>query len=69
MAERFVIRIAPDGGVNVKTEGVKGKKCLDYISVLEQILEAKAVDSEFTKEYYETASQENVITQKEKQKY
>lgn len=54
MAKQITIRIYPDGKVEAKTVGIKGKACLKYLQPLEQLLEAEAVDSEFTKEYYET---------------
>lgn len=30
----------------------RGKKCTDYISVLEQMLDAEATDSDWTAEYF-----------------
>ncbi len=59
MAKRIQVQIFPDGRVQAETQGIKGKKCTEYIRVLEEILEAEAVDSEYTAEYY--ASEETVI--------
>ncbi|GED98022.1 DUF2997 domain-containing protein [Gordonia crocea] len=52
MKRRLRIQIAPDGTVTAKTLGFFGADCLDAIPVLEQILEATAVSSEFTDEYH-----------------
>ena len=53
MAKQIQIRIFADGKVKTTTSNMKGKVCLKYISLLEELLEAKTLDSEFTKEYYE----------------
>ena len=52
--KQLKIRIYPDGSVQAKTEGIRGKACTEYIAMLEQMLEARAVDSEYTAEYYQT---------------
>lgn len=51
---RIVVRIAPDGAIHAETLGIKGEACLDYIEVLEDLLDAEAVQSEFTAEYTES---------------
>jgi hypothetical protein len=51
--KRLSIKISPDGSIQAETHGVKGKECLYYIQVLEEILEAETVDSAYTLEYYE----------------
>lgn len=48
------VRIFPDGTIKAEVMGIKGKGCMDYIEVLEQLLDAEVVDSEYTAEYYET---------------
>ena len=40
---------------------VKGKKCLDYVKVLEQLADVKITKQEYTREYYE--QEEEYITQ------
>lgn len=47
------IRIYPDGKIEAEVNGVKGKKCTNYIKILEELLEAKTFDSNYTKEYFE----------------
>lgn len=51
---QVTLKIMPDGKVQAETHGIKGKACLDYISVIEQLTGARAVDSDFTGEYRET---------------
>ncbi len=54
MVKRVQIKILPDGSIEAMTQGIKGKACLDYIRLFEELLDAQAVDSDFTSEYYET---------------
>ncbi|NRT73154.1 DUF2997 domain-containing protein [Clostridium beijerinckii] len=54
MGKKIQLRIYPDGTVQANVEGVKGKKCTDYIKIIEDILEAEVIDSEYTPEYYES---------------
>lgn len=52
--EHIVVRVAPDGTISAGTVGMKGPKCLDYIAVLEDLLDATTASSAFTAEYHET---------------
>ncbi|WHY78020.1 DUF2997 domain-containing protein [Neobacillus sp. WH10] len=54
MEEKIQIRILPDGRIQAETLGIKGEKCTDYIMILENLLNAQAVQAEYTKEFYET---------------
>ena len=58
--KQLKIRLFRDGKVQGETEGIKGKACLDYVNILEQLTGARAVDSDYTDEYYE---QENSLTE------
>ncbi len=49
---RVILTVQPDGTVQAKTEGVTGPECLDYIEVLEDLLAANTVTSEFTADYH-----------------
>ena len=51
MEKRIQVQIAPDGRISAKVLGIKGKSCTQYITLLEAMLEAKAIDSEYTPEY------------------
>lgn len=48
------IKLLPNGGVQMHTEGVKGKTCLNYAKLLEEIADVKITSQELTSEYYET---------------
>lgn len=50
--KQIKLKIFPDGQVQAEVLGFQGKKCADYISILEQMLDAEATDSERTPEYY-----------------
>ncbi len=52
--EQIIVRVSPDGAVVAETRGVKGPRCLDYINLLEDLLDAQATDSAFTEAYFET---------------
>lgn len=54
MAKHLSVRIFPDGLIQADIHGLKGKKCTEYIRILEEILEAEAVDSAYTPEYFQT---------------
>lgn len=53
MAKQLRVQIFQDGQIQAEVLGIKGKKCTDYISILEELLEAETFDSEYTPEYYE----------------
>lgn len=55
MSKRIQLRVYPDGRIEAQVEGVKGKKCTDYIAVLEELLQAETIQSAYTAEYYEPA--------------
>jgi hypothetical protein len=54
MEKRIRIEISPDGRIIAETEGIKGKECLSYIRIFENLMDAQAVDSTYTDEYFET---------------
>jgi hypothetical protein len=54
MTKQIKIQIYPDGRIQADIAGIKGKKCTDYIQILEEILNAEAVESSYTPEYYQT---------------
>jgi Protein of unknown function (DUF2997) len=55
--KKIHIRISEDGKFYAETFGIKGKDCLSYIELLEELLDAETVDSAFTQEYHETEIQ------------
>lgn len=50
---KMKIKLLPDGTIQMETEGVKGKKCMDYAKVLERLTDAKIYKLEKTDEYYQ----------------
>ncbi|MCS7223356.1 MAG: DUF2997 domain-containing protein [Armatimonadetes bacterium] len=56
------IEIDPSGKVKVWVKGAKGKQCLEYIDLFEDILGGKVEDKQLTSEYYEQPVE--VVTQK-----
>lgn len=64
MAEqtRLVVRVAADGTISAETQHVTGTRCLDYISLLEDILDATTTSSAYTADYSQAGSVETVDT-------
>lgn len=48
------IKIYPNGEIQAETLGIKSKKCMQYIPVIEKLTNAVVTDSDFTPEYLET---------------
>lgn len=65
MAKKVRVQIFPDGRIQAKTEGIKGRKCTEYIRILEEILEAETVESEYTAEYYVTEEASTEVIQEQ----
>lgn len=51
---KMKIRLFPDGTIQMETEGIKGKRCMDYAKVLAKLADAKISSIEKTDEYYQT---------------
>lgn len=58
--KQIVLTVAADGTVRAETKGVLGPSCLDQIAVLEDLLDATTVTSEFTADYQRTAVSDRV---------
>jgi hypothetical protein len=56
MTHRVTVTIGRDGSISAETHGVTGSKCLDYIPLLEDLLDAETVTSEFTEDYRRTTT-------------
>lgn len=56
MAQRIVVTVHGDGTVSAKTQGIFGEKCLDYIAILEDILDARTVESAYTADWNRSAT-------------
>lgn len=51
---KMKIRLFPDGTIQMETEEIKGKRCMDYAKVLAKLADAKISSIEKTDEYYQT---------------
>ncbi|MBS4196298.1 DUF2997 domain-containing protein [Lederbergia citri] len=51
--KKLKIKITEDGKIFAETIGIKGKECMEYIEILEELLDAQTIDSAYTAEYYE----------------
>lgn len=50
---KMKIRLFPDGTIQMETEGIKGKRCMDYAKILAKLADAKISSIEKTDEYYQ----------------
>lgn len=57
MSKKLKIKLLPSGEIQMETQGIKGKKCLDYIEVLKKLVDCKITDTELSQEYYEAESE------------
>ncbi len=48
---KVTVVVAADGTVTAETAGIHGPGCLDYIAVLEDLLEATTVSSAYTADF------------------
>ena len=55
--KKLKIKLLPNGEIQMETQGVKGKKCLDYIDILKKLVDVKITDTQLSQEYYETESE------------
>lgn len=64
MGKTIEIRLHPDGSITGETHGIKGKACLAYMALLEELMKTTIDDSEFTEEFYaqETVEDELDVT-------
>ena len=51
--KQLKIRLLPTGEIQMRTEGVKGKKCLDYVEMIKILADVRIEKQQFTDEYYE----------------
>ena len=58
MGKQLQIRIYPDGHIEGETLNIKGKQCEKYLDVIAHLTEARIVDSEYTREFYEAETKE-----------
>ncbi|MCQ2754942.1 MAG: DUF2997 domain-containing protein [bacterium] len=54
MSKKIQIKLSPNGEIEMKTLGIKGKKCLDYIEILKKLVDVNVTNTALSQEYYET---------------
>ncbi|MBM7553229.1 DUF2997 domain-containing protein [Thalassobacillus pellis] len=60
MDKRIRLVINKDGTISADTINVFGKECLKYMEMLEELLEAEIIDSDYKEEFYQKQSEINV---------
>jgi len=48
---QIIVTVSADGTVGAETSGITGEACLDYIGILEDLLDARTTGSRFTDDY------------------
>jgi hypothetical protein len=66
MARYLRVQIFADGRIEALVHGIKGKKCTDYLPVLEELMDAVTIDSDYTAEYYEVEQVQEISVQEAK---
>jgi hypothetical protein len=61
--EELEIEISPQGKVTIRTKGIKGEACLDYVELFAQLL-GREESRQLTHEFYEQAEVEAHLRQK-----
>ncbi|WEO77193.1 DUF2997 domain-containing protein [Cryobacterium sp. SO2] len=61
--KQLIVQVRPDGTVHAETLGMHGKECLDYIAVLENMLDAETTESSFTDAYAQVAAEQETTAQ------
>lgn len=60
---RIVVTVNGDGTVSAETVDILGDRCLDYIALLEDLIDGRVQDSAYTSDYHrqtQTARQQQV---------
>ena len=63
MKKQVTIRVYPDGRIESETHGIIGKDCLKYIKEIEQLTGAKTYSSQFTEDYRQVISNNEVTNE------
>lgn len=59
MTKRLRVFLHPDGRIEAETLGIKGKACVEYIDLLEQMLDAVTVESSYTADFYHQSNRDS----------
>ena len=69
MKKQVTIRVYPDGRIESETHGINGKDCLKYIKEIEQLTGAKTYSSQFTEDYRQVISNNEVTNEVYQREY
>ncbi|TFD57699.1 DUF2997 domain-containing protein [Cryobacterium suzukii] len=61
--KQLIVQVRPDGTVHAETVGLYGNECLDYIAILENMLDAETTTSSFTDAYGQVAATQESTAQ------
>lgn len=66
--KQIVIRISPEGVIDAETKNMKGHECQKYVSVIEELTGAVAVESKYTSSFYQNVdnNREIIVENQEK---
>jgi hypothetical protein len=51
---QLIIRLRVDGTIQAETKHIYGDACVPFASVLEDLCDAEAIESEYTQDYHAT---------------
>lgn len=57
---RIVVTVTSEGVVSAETRDLLGERCLDYVTVLEDLLAARTVQSGYTADHARTTAREQL---------
>ncbi len=50
--EQLIIRLRVDGSIEAETKHIHGDACVPFAALLEDLCDAEAIDSAYTRDYY-----------------
>ena len=58
---QLIIRLRVDGSIEAETKQIHGEACVPFASILEDLCDAEAIDSNYSQDYYVTSSTDEQI--------
>ena len=62
---QLIIRLRVDGTIHAETKHIHGDACIPFAAILEDLCDAEAIESDYTQDYYATASAEEQVARNE----
>jgi hypothetical protein len=59
------VTVAADGTVRAETHGVLGERCLDYVAILEDLIDGRTTQSSYTADWNREEVAEHVVEHQE----